>query len=174
VKKSIPRLTIYIPLICAATVLLSGIFGLSIGSGALGAKSPPFQIHLTDGKLYFYQEARVSAPPYVIPQCVPKPDVFSFAGIRLHQWDVDNIASGAPSAVYAHASELVIPSSWLLITLASVWAAFEAGDRLRVIRRKDRAAQRLCVHCGYDLRATAERCPECGTPIGISDGPQTN
>ena len=47
----------------------------------------------------------------------------------------------------------------VLLLGISGWVVYGRIFRRRVAARR---AAGLCVHCGYDLRATPERCPECG------------
>ena len=51
---------------------------------------------------------------------------------------------------------------WLVTALAAFPPALRLRRRL-VVRRRGRHG--LCPDCGYDLRASTARCPECGRPI---------
>ena len=55
--------------------------------------------------------------------------------------------------------ELVVPL-WAVALPAAVMPALWVWRRLNA---RSRRAAGLCPGCGYDLRATPGRCPECGT-----------
>jgi hypothetical protein len=57
---------------------------------------------------------------------------------------------------------LIVPYWALVIPLAILPLT---GFR-KAITRMRRKRRGQCLTCGYDLRHTSERCPECGTPIG--------
>ena len=59
----------------------------------------------------------------------------------------------------AHA--VVLPY-WLLIGLTAILPSLQFR-RLVILRRRRKHG--LCLTCAYDLRASKDRCPECGTPV---------
>jgi len=46
--------------------------------------------------------------------------------------------------------------------LAALFAAVPVARIASLLRRRARVRQGLCRRCGYDLRASPTRCPECG------------
>jgi len=56
----------------------------------------------------------------------------------------------------------VLMPSWLLCPVALATGAPVAFAIRRAIAMRRRVGGRMCVTCGYDLRATPDRCPEGG------------
>jgi predicted amidophosphoribosyltransferase len=56
----------------------------------------------------------------------------------------------------------VVVPDWFVIALTLVLPAHYLSG---VIKRRRARSHNLCRGCGYDLRATPERCPECGLKV---------
>lgn len=61
----------------------------------------------------------------------------------------------------------VVVAHWLLATVWSVLPVIWLVSSRRHRRARRRLRLNLCPACGYDLRATPGRCPECGTTCGL-------
>jgi hypothetical protein len=61
---------------------------------------------------------------------------------------------------------IVLPD-WFLVASLLVLPAFALRRYLYNRQRRLRRRAGQCVHCGYDLRASVGRCPECGTIVQV-------
>jgi hypothetical protein len=52
---------------------------------------------------------------------------------------------------------------WAIVLVSAVLPVYA------IARRRPRKRAGFCSQCGYDLRASAERCPECGTGFSLND-----
>jgi hypothetical protein len=55
-----------------------------------------------------------------------------------------------------------VPAWWVVVAMAALSAACAVWSR----HGKRRISAGMCGRCGYDLRASLGRCPECGTAEG--------
>jgi hypothetical protein len=85
---------------------------------------------------------------------------FTFAGVHY------NKARAGVTTDYFLAVPLWMPAAVFGAMLLPLW--LKHPSRLR--RRRRRSG--LCPSCGYDVRATPDRCPECGTDRAPSLAPQ--
>jgi hypothetical protein len=67
--------------------------------------------------------------------------------------------NGVGSARGSDTTWRAIVRLWLVVLCFSLLPAMWLYGTLR---HRSRTMQGACRHCGYDLRATPERCPECG------------
>jgi len=91
----------------------------------------------------------------IAPSTTAPPDNFDF---RLARWDPERLddKSGMTYVVGVR----LLPLATVTAVLPLVWLR-------REIRRRRRIKAGHCLSCGYDLRASPERCPECGAIASV-------
>jgi hypothetical protein len=73
------------------------------------------------------------------------------------------IRAGTLSVARIRRYQLAVSLWWpvVIFSLLPIWWAARRPARLRQWRQ----VHGLCLKCGYDLRASADKCPECGKPV---------
>jgi hypothetical protein len=92
---------------------------------------------------------------------------FSFAGFEYG--DTDYVDNWGDSHFPVLSREAAVPL-WFVMIVFGTWPIVKL---VRIVRHR-RDVPGHCRRCGYDLRATPERCPECGAenhPLSHSNAP---
>ncbi len=133
------------------TLTIFSLIGLLLSVGLWGL-SYFCPIYFTDHFVLQAMEGRIMVmhSEYGFPMLTRRWRVHGFDGFET-DW-LPDFRAGDPGGV---AIPLWMP--------CLVFAALPAYSLSPIHHRRKRKKLGLCLKCGYDLRASKERCPECGT-----------
>jgi hypothetical protein len=175
------RITLVLVIMSAAAGVLFGFVAwrASKSSGALILNSnlPTYSVSISPG--WVFAEIEQAEEP-LTGQVLIRTDRMV---LTYQEWDAEGPTSCVDEAIHCGASSYWVPgfryvrgvglrnspsppvefawlSSWLVLVLAFFPMTWSTVTRLRRHRKRPPGH---CRRCGYDLRATPDRCPECGT-----------
>ncbi len=136
------------PVVTRSAMLMSGAGCIGVRAGRWSEPdSPALQKEYPDGLHARHESNPLPATGYPLDG-----SFWNRIGFRCH---VDRFSDQTETEA---AFTLIVPH-WLPLWLSATPAAMSL-----MRRRRDRLRRqfRFCVRCGYDIRATPDRCPECG------------
>jgi hypothetical protein len=118
-----------------------------------------WQADYPEGVFYLWDRSAADPEPDALTILAPR-TMLGRAGFRYREYSIFGISS----FVNFTAWELTTPM-WSLVVVFALLPAIRSALLLKRWRGRRRSASGLCASCGYDLRASKDRCPECGTLV---------
>jgi hypothetical protein len=130
----------------------------STGDGWLGPDNLKDwkEVH-PEGTFVLYDRSPADPSDYEVPLVADA--LFDHCGLFVCRYSIEGMARGTVDFT----GHFVSVRMWLLATLAAVLPALRLPGWFATVRRRRWVRQGRCACCGYDLRATRDCCPECGT-----------